>query len=95
MKTRAIFLSSTHEAGRYWAIQWGYRKSEVLIVSPTQQERIMGLRPDPDVPCFICGPTVFDNDRDRLEEIVEHLQMRGFTILDAQEMGGEYREVLG
>lgn len=86
MKPRAVFISATQVDGKYWANQWGYRLDEIVIVKPIDREAIESLRPDEDVPCFICGSTLYDGDGDRLRQITDHLQSRGFTILDAQEV---------
>lgn len=92
--TRAIFIASTPAAGNYWARQWGYRLNEVVVIRPTDRSVVSGMQPNPDVPCFICGPTVYDSDEKRMGELVDELQLRGFVIFDAQEMGGEFRPVL-
>lgn len=92
--TRAIFIASTSAAAHYWAHQWGYLLSEVLVVRPTDRYSLEGIEPDPEVPCFICEPTVYGSDEVRMVDLVDELQIRGFMIFDAQEMGGEYRPVL-
>ena len=92
--SKAIFIATTHEAAAYWSGQWGYAPREVLTIDTTNREAISGLRPDPEIPVFLCGPTAEGQRRIQLGELVEEMQARGFVIRDAQEMGGEYRPVL-
>ena len=94
MRRRAVFIATTRQAAVYWAGQWGYRPQEVWAITPGNREACRGLRPEPGVPAFLCGPTAEGKGEIQLEEVLQEMQARGFVIRDAQEMGGEYSEVL-
>lgn len=92
---RAIFVTTSHEAGCYWARQWGYEPTEVLVATPYRRDLIDCIDFDADVPAFLCGETAATlYEETAMIEIIDHLQARGYTILDAQEMGGEMRPVV-
>lgn len=86
---KAIFVSTTHQAGIYWAKQWGFKKQEVKIV--TNYHDAMGY--NTTLPVYMCGP--YNENSRMILEICEYFKSRGNVVMDAQEMGGEARNPLG
>lgn len=85
-----IFLGTTMRAAEYWAQQWGFKRSEVILATFDTPDRLRGYHPG--IPVYLCGPTEWDYERVKhATEMLEYLQTVGHTIYDAQEMGNEYR----
>lgn len=87
---KPIFLCTTYAAGDYWRQQWGFEHHDVIIVTvDTAQEKLMGR--SNAVPVYICGPTIAYDRREHFGHILDYLEMHKFVVMDAQEMGNEFR----
>lgn len=76
---KAIFIAPSYQQAEYWANQWGYRSREWRYINNCVPQHTYGYW-NPDVPAFSCG------DREPSNPMWRELEMRGFTVYDAESL---------
>ena len=85
---KAIFVGHArhpHDVS-YWATQWGYLPTEVLILDPANPDEAReahALRPEPGVSVYIVGKHG-GVDAVQLYELIREMEHRGFVIRDPE-----------